>query len=180
MMSPEQLRRIHEAGLRVLARTGLVFRDQETVALFVYHGFTVDGLRVTMTREQVDACLVSVPGSFTLEARDPSRDLLFGGDGLVVTTGAGPALIVDEDIPAAEHYARCVQCALTLTDKPLEYALSTDEQVRIALDTSEILYGSASRRSGAGSARAARLPGGVWGLVVSGVDGVGRPPLRDT
>jgi len=176
MMSPEQLRLIHEAGLRVLARTGMVFRDEQACALFAHHGFAVDGLRVTMTPEQVHAGLATIPGSFTLEARDPSRDLLFGAEGLVVTSGAGPALIVDgqgarpatdadlvtsiklahmlpnldmvgfplepQDVPAAERYARCVHRALALTDKPLEYALSTAEHVRIALDTSEIIYGS--------------------------------------
>ena len=177
MMSPEQLRRIHEAGLRVLSRTGMVFRDPEARAFFARHGFAVDGARVTMTPEQVQTSLATIPAAFTLEARNPSRDLMFGGDGLVVASGAGPALIADEqgaracidadlvssiklahllpnldmvgfplepqDIPPADRYARSVQCALTLTDKPLEYALSTAEQVRIALDTSEILYGSA-------------------------------------
>jgi trimethylamine--corrinoid protein Co-methyltransferase len=48
-----------------------------------------------------------------------------------------------QDIPASARYVRPVTCALAESDKPLEYALSTAEHVRVLVDTSEIVFGSA-------------------------------------
>ncbi len=176
MMPSDDVRRVHEAGLRILERTGMVFKHAKALAVFGAHGFEVDGQRVLMSAEQVLHALAPAPAEFVLQGRSPDRDLRFGGDGLVVATGAGPPLLVEagasrpctdddlqtsirlahqlanvdmigfplepQDVPPADRYTLCVRRALTLSDKPLEYALSTAEHLQVALDTSEILFGS--------------------------------------
>ena len=175
MLTPEQLRRIHEAALDVLGETGVVFRNQKVADLCAGRGFAVEGFRVRMTAERVETALSTVPSSFVLEARNPARNLFFGEEGLVVATAAGPALTLEgstmrpatdedlsvsiklahmapnvdmigfplepQDVPVGRRYDRSVECALTLTDKPLEYAISTADHLRTAMDTSEIIHG---------------------------------------
>ncbi len=70
-MKAEQLQRLHEAGMQVLQRTGVVFRDVETVQLLASHGLTVDGCRVFIPPETIADALSTVPGSFVVEARQP-------------------------------------------------------------------------------------------------------------
>jgi trimethylamine--corrinoid protein Co-methyltransferase len=94
-MEPDQLRRLHEGGLRVLEETGVVFKDDETLATFGAHGFRVDGARVHMTGPQVHAALASAPRSFQLEARHPDRSLVFGDGETVISNVAGAALIIE-------------------------------------------------------------------------------------
>ncbi len=176
MMTSEDLRRVHESGLRVLEETGVIFRHQETADLCAARGLAVDGRRVRMTAEQVEAALATIPHSFALHARNPARDVVFGGENLVVASAAGPAFVLDgtvmrpatdadlvgsiqlahmapnvdmigfplepQDIPTAGRYARSVECALTLSDKPLEYAVSTAEHLQTVLDTSRIVHGA--------------------------------------
>ena len=98
MMTPEELQRTHEAGLRVLRETGVVFRHPETVDLFTRRGFSTDGTRVRFTRQQVEDALATIPSTFVLEGRSRQRDLALGGDGLVVTTAGGPATVVDASV----------------------------------------------------------------------------------
>lgn len=92
-MQVEQIRAIHEAGLRVLQRTGVVFHDDETIKLFASQGFVVDGYRVFILPEAVESALSTTPGSFALEAREPSRDVVLGNGNLVSASGAGAVRI---------------------------------------------------------------------------------------
>ncbi len=52
-MTPEELLRVHEAGLRVLGSTGVVFESDDVVRRFRAAGFASDGARVFMTEDQV-------------------------------------------------------------------------------------------------------------------------------
>lgn len=95
MMTPDDIRTIHQAGLRLLGKAGVVFKHQPTVDLFAAHGFKVDGLRVFMTEAHVEAALAVTPSWFTVEGRSPDRHLFFGGDHLVVANAAGAAFVLD-------------------------------------------------------------------------------------
>jgi len=111
-MEPDQLTRLHEGGLRVLEETGVVFKDDETLAAFGAHGFRVDGARVRMTGQQVHAALASAPSSFRLEARHPERDLIFGDGKTVVSNVAGAAFVIEgRDLRAGtmEDQVKCVR-----------------------------------------------------------------------
>jgi trimethylamine--corrinoid protein Co-methyltransferase len=85
----EQIAAIHEAGMRVLERTGVVFDDEDTVRFLASHRFTTDGRRVFITPDAVTKALSTTPSSFTLRAREPSHDVVIGKGDLVSTSGAG-------------------------------------------------------------------------------------------
>ena len=82
--------------MHVLQHTGVVFQEDETVRLLASRGLRVDGWRVFIPPEAVEHALATAPGSFTLEAREPSRDLLVGAGGLVSTNAAGALRIATE------------------------------------------------------------------------------------
>ena len=64
---------IHEAALEVLARTGVVVMDDDTVALLKAAGVRADGRRMFITADQVERALASAPSAFTLPAPPRTR-----------------------------------------------------------------------------------------------------------
>jgi trimethylamine---corrinoid protein Co-methyltransferase len=93
-MRHEDVINVHEAGLRILEQTGVVFHEDEAVEMLRARGCRVEGKRVWLPAKVVDAAVASAPRSFTLRGRVSGRDLLFG-NGLVVA-GAGGATFVAE------------------------------------------------------------------------------------
>ncbi len=89
-----EIKKIHEAGLRILERTGVVFQDGETLSLFAQHGHQVDGQRVRMPADKVQAAIESAPASFVLHAREPRQNLEFGARLVVAATG-GAAFVLE-------------------------------------------------------------------------------------
>ena len=67
--------RIHQASLEVLAGTGVRFAGERALALFRRHGYRVEGQRVFFTEKPTLNALRSVPGSFTILARNPRHNL---------------------------------------------------------------------------------------------------------
>jgi trimethylamine--corrinoid protein Co-methyltransferase len=94
-MTTEELQRIHEAGLRVLAGTGVIFESAGLVRRFRDAGFRCDGERVFMSDEQVAAALSTAPRSFALVAREAGRSLVFGGGRTVVASASGPTFVAE-------------------------------------------------------------------------------------
>jgi trimethylamine---corrinoid protein Co-methyltransferase len=97
MLEPADVVAVHEAALRVLARTGVLVQDDEAVALFRSHGARTDGRRVYVDEGAVTAALAAAPRSFTLAGRTPARDLRFGDGTPVYGTVSGPAYVLDAD-----------------------------------------------------------------------------------
>lgn len=111
-MNADRLQRLHEAGLRVLSDTGVVFRDEETVALLAAHGLRVEGGRVRFGPDQVEAALATAPRSFRLETRNPDRDLVFGAGRPVISNVAGAAFLLEDGALRAATMAdqqRCIR-----------------------------------------------------------------------
>ena len=86
-MRLRDIEKIHEAGLRILECTGVVFHCSDALALLSQRGFSVDGQRVRMAADDVETCIRSAPTSFVLRGRSPRPDLVFGEDLIVATTG---------------------------------------------------------------------------------------------
>lgn len=68
--------RVHEASLKVLAETGVDVKHEEARNMLAAAGAAVDGLRVRMGAEMVDAALASVARTSVVKAR--------GADGAIV------------------------------------------------------------------------------------------------
>jgi trimethylamine--corrinoid protein Co-methyltransferase len=111
-MTPEELQQVHEAGLRVLGSTGVVFESEDTVRRFRTAGFSTDGERVLMSEDQVAAALATAPRSFELVARGAGRSLVFGRGRTVVASASGPTFVAEggelrpPDLDDVAKYAR--------------------------------------------------------------------------
>jgi trimethylamine--corrinoid protein Co-methyltransferase len=82
VLRPEQLEKIHEASLRILEEIGMEFLDAEALSILKAAGAKVDAAsqRVKLDRGLVLESIAKVPREVTLHARNPERNLTFGGN----------------------------------------------------------------------------------------------------
>ena len=92
-VSDDELEAIHQASLRVLAETGIDFLDDTARRQLAEVGADVDGDRVRFDPELVAHLISTAPAQFTLHGRDPTRDLVLGGDHIVYTSVASPPFV---------------------------------------------------------------------------------------
>ena len=97
VLSGDQVMAIHQAALSVLARQGMRVLDARARGLFAAAGARVVGETVCLDPGMVAERLATVPGRFTLAARNPLKSLRFGGDDCVFTSVGGPAYVMDID-----------------------------------------------------------------------------------
>lgn len=97
VLSQDQIAAIHNAALSVLATTGMKVLDASARALFAGAGAEIAGEMVRLDPGLVRQCLASVPGQFTLAARNPSKSLKIGGSDMVFASVGGPAYVMDLD-----------------------------------------------------------------------------------
>ncbi|MFN0115202.1 MAG: trimethylamine methyltransferase family protein [Paracoccaceae bacterium] len=97
VISDDQVAAIHEAALTVLARQGMRVLHAPARALFAAAGATVDDLIVRFDPGMFPPLLATAPKSFTLEARNPARNLRVGGRYCVYSAVGGPAYVMDND-----------------------------------------------------------------------------------
>ncbi|MBX6320311.1 MAG: trimethylamine methyltransferase family protein [Rhodospirillaceae bacterium] len=82
VLSADQIEAIHEASLRVLEEIGMDFLDAEALDILRRNGARVEAgsNRVRFDRGLVLECIAKVPPEVTLHARNPARNLTFGGN----------------------------------------------------------------------------------------------------
>ena len=73
---------IHQYSLDLLKDTGIRFPSDKALAIFKKHGIRVDGSMVHFEEKDIRQALQTVPAAFTLEARNPSRNIRIGEDHL--------------------------------------------------------------------------------------------------
>ena len=99
ILSPDQVETIHRASLRVLAEIGVEVLGDRALDAFTHAGATVDrsNRRVRLDPDQVEALIATAPSEFDLYARNPERNVRFGGSNLVFGAVGGPAFVSDID-----------------------------------------------------------------------------------
>jgi trimethylamine---corrinoid protein Co-methyltransferase len=99
ILSVDQVETIHTASLRILAEIGVEVLGDRALDALAAAGATVDraSRRVRLDPAQVEALIGSVPSTFELFARNPERNLTFGGPNLVFGAVGGPAFVSDLD-----------------------------------------------------------------------------------
>ncbi len=70
--------KIHSHSLQILRDVGIRFPSEKALALFKKHGLKVDGSMVHFEEEDISKALETVPVAFTIEARNPSRNIRIG------------------------------------------------------------------------------------------------------
>ncbi|NOY46420.1 MAG: trimethylamine methyltransferase [Deltaproteobacteria bacterium] len=91
--TPEELQRLHDASMELLATTGVAFNEPEALEIFKKHGKSVDGKVVRLTEADVRAALETAPGRFVIHARNPEHDVAVGGDDFVLAPGYGAPFV---------------------------------------------------------------------------------------
>jgi len=99
LLSADQVEAIHRASLRILSEIGMEVLGDRPLELFARAGARVDRStrRVRIDPEQVEALVALAPSEFALHARNPERDVVFGGAHLVFCAVGGPAFVSDLD-----------------------------------------------------------------------------------
>jgi trimethylamine---corrinoid protein Co-methyltransferase len=98
LLSSEAVEIIEANAETILEEVGIEFRrDPESLRLWREAGADVQGERVHIARGMARRLLASAPAEFTLHARNPERDVRFGGDATVFSPVGGPPFVSDLD-----------------------------------------------------------------------------------
>jgi len=98
VLSEENLIRIEQAADRILAETGIEFRDDpEALNHWKKAGARVDGLLVKFEPGMLREILKSAPPVFTQHARNPANSVQIGGRNVVFAPAYGSPFVMDLD-----------------------------------------------------------------------------------
>lgn len=98
LLSSEAVEIIEHNAETILEEIGIEFRrDPESLALWRGAGADVRGERVRIPRGMARSLLRTAPSEFTLHARNPLRNVRFGGDATVFSPVGGPPFVTDLD-----------------------------------------------------------------------------------
>ena len=99
VLSDDQIESIHHTSLRILEEIGLQFLDDEALEILRRHGASIDPANrlVRMDRGLVLDRLATAPSVIALEARNPERNVVLGGNAICFSSVAGPPNCSDLD-----------------------------------------------------------------------------------
>ena len=99
ILSADQLEAIHVASLRILDEIGVEVLGAAALDRFRADRARVDGATriVRLDPARVEELVALAPAEFTLQARNPARDVTLGGPHLVFAAVGGPAFVTDLD-----------------------------------------------------------------------------------
>ena len=99
LLSTDEVESIHLASLELLATTGMEVLHDESRRLLKSAGADIDEstLRVRFDPAMIEEKIRTAPSSFTLQARNPARNLKVGDGSLIFAATGGPAFVSDLD-----------------------------------------------------------------------------------
>jgi trimethylamine--corrinoid protein Co-methyltransferase len=114
---------IHAYSLELLHDTGIRFPSEKALALFKKHGFKMNGSMVYFEEKDIQRALKTVPSAFTVEARNPSRNLRIGETNYVMAPGYGPPFIIEPSGEKRNATLADVEtfCKLVQTSKYIDF-----------------------------------------------------------
>lgn len=86
---------MHRSSLALLSTTGMRVLHAGARRRLAAAGCQVDDLIVRFDPDMIEETLRTAPSTFTLQARDPAKSLVIGGDHVVFTSVGGPAFASD-------------------------------------------------------------------------------------
>ncbi|MFO7715209.1 trimethylamine methyltransferase family protein [Desulfosarcina sp.] len=93
----DDVHKIHEATLRVLETVGVDFGYPPAIEVFKQAGCKVDGERVFFSPRMVMEQVAKAPSEYTLQARNPEKNVAIGGDNIAYIPCYGPPFVHDLD-----------------------------------------------------------------------------------
>jgi len=94
-LTDDQVQRIHQAALSILARTGVQVEEPEALRLFQEAGAEVTGDRVRLPRLLVEDAIDWAPSRVVLAGRDPKWDLELEDARVHIGTGGAALTVFD-------------------------------------------------------------------------------------
>ncbi|NLF64018.1 MAG: trimethylamine methyltransferase [Chloroflexi bacterium] len=91
------IRRIHEASLTVLERTGVQIEPSEAREILLDAGARLDGDRVLIPRAMVEDALAKACNQFVLPGRSEQHDMVMGGNRVYMGTGGAAVKVMELD-----------------------------------------------------------------------------------
>lgn len=97
VISKTDMQWIHEASLKILAETGIVFHSQEALSICKDHGAKVNGKTVCFPKKLVNRAIDSAPETFRWKARNDKQSVTVGDpeEKLLLQPNSGPVFIQD-------------------------------------------------------------------------------------
>lgn len=96
MVDDTELPRIHEATVRLLEGTGVIFEHDEALEIFKNHGAKIDGKTVYIPRDMAETAMDQAPVTFRHEARNQAQSVTIG-DGIAPHPNVGCVFCEDMD-----------------------------------------------------------------------------------
>lgn len=99
LLSADELESIHAASLRLLSEIGMEVLHDESRGLLKAAGATVDesNQRVRFDPAMIEEKILTAPAKFTLQARNPAKNLTVGDGSMIFAATGGPAFAHDID-----------------------------------------------------------------------------------
>ncbi len=99
ILSADEIERIHRTSLTILEEIGMDFLDPDAIDLLVKAGAThkPGEQRVRFDRGLIEEKIKTAPSTFTLHARNPAHNLVFGGDNVIFAQVASAPNCSDAD-----------------------------------------------------------------------------------
>lgn len=94
-LTDEDVKRIHEASLAILDRTGIQVEDPETLRLFEDAGAEIEGTRVRLSSSLVEDSIAKAPSRVVLAGREEENDLILEGARVYIGTGGAALQVLD-------------------------------------------------------------------------------------
>lgn len=95
--SQTQIQAIHEQSMQILSKHGIAFYDAECLEILASNGARVEGDIVFMDEALVMEWIAKAPREYTQIARNPERNLVFGGNRSIFAPVYGPPFVYDAD-----------------------------------------------------------------------------------
>ena len=97
LVSADQIEAIHQASLTILEEIGMDFLNAQARDILGRAGARVDGNRVRLDRGLIEHAIASCPAEFTLHARNPAHNVVFGGGNVAFGSVASAPNCTDLD-----------------------------------------------------------------------------------
>ena len=94
-LTQQDIEKIHQASMAILAETGIVFNDQECVDIFKNNGFKVNGKTIYFTEDQIMKAVSSAPNSFMVKSLNPEKNVKIGQNDFVLLPGYGAPFVTE-------------------------------------------------------------------------------------
>lgn len=96
LLDEEALVKLEQHAEWLLSEIGIEIRDDpEALELFRAAGATIEGELLRFDRGHVRALCATAPRSYTMHARNPARNIEFGGDNLIFGSAYGSPFVTD-------------------------------------------------------------------------------------